>query len=566
MQYQLNNQKIIFKKNISENSYYAEFPYQENTLSLCLDKDSLINGKFYPAGNVDLPLYIGFNYFTVNSENLTILRYADSKFLMNEHYRPHFHYSVPMSLLNDPNGLVYDKKRGLYHLYYQYQGNYINGNECKTWGHCISTDLLQWKQLPNAIYPDQLGEAYSGSCVIDTDNSSGLFDETVSPESRIVALYTSFDGIERQCLAYSKDGGTSFEKYKHNPVIDNFENGKQKYTLGFRDPKVIKVKTKNYPNGIWLMVVAGEQARLFTSENLLDWTLNDEFVYPDGSKIISECPDFFPLHTQSGKEKWIFIGNDYNNGNSRIFYVIGDLQEKNGKFHFISETDGKNSLNLNPEAYASQTFYNDKENRRIMIAWLRDWVLFDGNMWKFEHTDQFSKYWLGTFTLPQELILTEIDSHYNLLLRPIKEIDLLRKKTTFSVTNKFINSISLPQSTLTEIEFCAKTKNFSSPFILKLLGNENEEIVISYNHVTNFFQLNKSKSLGASIPIYSFTTEYNDSFTFRILIDTSVLEIYLNNGEKTLSTQFYFQSTPKFNIEFNGLVEFLNVYELNKVI
>lgn len=80
MQYQLNNQKIIFKKDISENSYYAEFPYQENFLSLCLDTDSLINGKFYPAGNVDLPLYIGFNYFTVNSENLTILRYADSKF------------------------------------------------------------------------------------------------------------------------------------------------------------------------------------------------------------------------------------------------------------------------------------------------------------------------------------------------------------------------------------------------------------------------------------------------------------------------------------------------------
>ena len=569
MHYRIDSNQTIAERKISETSYYAEVPYSEEKLSLYLEENAVVNGNPQPQGEIEIPLYVGFNNITVNDEKLTILRYADESILMHEHFRPRFHYTVPISLLNDPNGLCYDKENDLYHMYYQYQGNYEEGKECKSWGHCVSRDLLHWKQLQNAIYPDALGEAFSGSCVIDEENTSGLFDSGTPKGSRIAALYTSFDGVERQCLAFSKDGGTTFEKYPGNPVIDNFENGKQKYTLGFRDPKVIRVKTKHYPNGVWLMVVAGEQARLFSSENLINWTLNDEFFYPDGEKIISECPDFFPMQTQDGEEKWVFLGNDYNDGNSRIFYVVGNLSEDEaGRLHFEAQTDGKNSMNLNPEAYASQTFYNDKKGRRIMIAWLRDWVLFDGTAWKFENINKYSKYWLGTFTLPQELFLTKENGEYRMLARPVEEVNFLRKSKIFSSVNSFMSSVIIRKTKFLDMEFRAKTDNFRNPLQLRISGENkesgeeiDEEVVITYDAGTRLFRLDKSKTPGAFVPVYSYITEKPDIFSFRLITDTSVLEIYLNDGEKVLSTQFYIRGKHRFELNFDGISEYLNAYE-----
>ena len=347
------------------------------------------------------------------------------------------------------------------------------------------------------------------------------------------------------------------------------QNGKQKYTLGFRDPKVIRVKTKHYPNGIWLMVVAGEQARLFSSENLINWTLNDEFFYPDGGKIVSECPDFFPMQTQDGEEKWVFLGNDYNDGNSRIFYVVGNLSEDEaGRLHFEAQTDGKNSMNLNPEAYASQTFYNDKKGRRIMIAWLRDWVLFDGTVWKFENINKYSKYWLGTFTLPQELFLTKENGEYRMLARPVEEVNFLRKSKIFSSVNSFMSSVIIRKTKFLDMEFRAKTDNFRNPLQLRISGENkesgeeiDEEVVITYDAGTRLFRLDKSKTPGAFVPVYSYITEKPDIFSFRLIADTSVLEIYLNDGEKVLSTQFYIRGKHRFELNFDGISEYLNAYE-----
>lgn len=564
MHYELDKKQVVCEKEITQTAHYAEVPFQEKHLSLYLHESVAVNGETKTAGQISLPLFVGFNRFHIGEEKLTVLRRASEENLMCEHYRPQFHYTVPMSLLNDPNGLVFDAEKGIYHLYFQYQANHVDGNECKSWGHCQSPDLIRWKTMPHAIYPDRFGEAYSGSCVIDEENTSGLFDESTPPLSRIVAFYTSFDGVEKQCLAYSKDGGITFEKYNNNPVIDNVKNGKQKYTLGFRDPKVIRLKSTAYPNGIWLMTVAGEQARLFTSHNLLNWTLNDEFVYPNGEKIVSECPDFFPMKTQNGQEKWVFIGNDYNNGNSRIFYVVGDLQEQDGKFRFIAQTDGNNSLNLNPEAYASQTFYNDVKNRKIMIAWLRDWVLFDGTMWKFEKPDLFSKYWLGTFSLPQELELVEKDGAYQMYTHPVDELKTLRTKTLFSAKGSISCPCTLSEERLTEIVFCAKNENIKKPFSLLIKGGENEEIRISYNAKTRLFQVDKSKSLGVSVPVYSYTVTPSSIFSLRLLADTSVLDIYVNDGEKALSTQFYFKDYPRFILDFEGKTEYVNAYTLQK--
>ncbi|MCK4745860.1 MAG: glycoside hydrolase family 32 protein, partial [Bacteroidales bacterium] len=216
--------------------------------------------------------------------------------LYREKDRPQFHFTSRRGWHNDPNGLVFYK--GTYHLFYQHNPlGWPWGN--MTWGHAVSKDLVHWKELVPAIYPDEQGTEFSGSGVIDWNNTSGFKEGEEEP---MVLIYTAAGGTSKwseeepftQCIAYSTDGGQTFTKYEGNPVLEHIVGGN-------RDPKVIWYE----PGKVWVMALylEGNTFGLFTSPDLKSWTPIQEVVIEDGS----ECPDFFPLALDGDRNnmKWV---------------------------------------------------------------------------------------------------------------------------------------------------------------------------------------------------------------------------------------------------------------------
>jgi len=204
--------------------------------------------------------------------------------LYNEKYRPQFHFTPRENWTNDPNGLVYYK--GEYHLFFQHNPSGINwGN--MTWGHAISKDLMHWREVRDAIEPDELGTIFSGSAVVDWNNTSGL---QTGKENVLVAFYTAAGKFAKpekpftQCIAYSNDRGRTWVKYKGNPVIGNMKDDDN------RDPKVIWYE----PAKRWIMALfldAGDEFALLSSEDLKKWDVIQYLMLPRAR----ECPDFFEL-------------------------------------------------------------------------------------------------------------------------------------------------------------------------------------------------------------------------------------------------------------------------------
>jgi fructan beta-fructosidase len=188
-----------------------------------------------------------------------------------EQHRPQFHFSPEKGWMNDPNGLVYYD--GTYHLFYQH---YPDSNVWGPmhWGHAISSDLVHWKNLPIALYPDSLGYIFSGSAVVDNTNTSGFQNGNEKP---LVAIFTYHDMAkekagridrESQGIAFSNDKGNTWIKYSGNPVIKN------KGDQNFRDPKVFWHETTKK----WIMPLAvGDHLEIFSSINLKDWVKDSVF-------------------------------------------------------------------------------------------------------------------------------------------------------------------------------------------------------------------------------------------------------------------------------------------------
>ncbi|MEU5282256.1 GH32 C-terminal domain-containing protein [Streptomyces asoensis] len=239
--------------------------------------------------------------------------------LYSETYRPQFHFTPEKNWMNDPNGLVYYK--GEYHLFYQYNpGGNAWGD--MSWGHAVSTDLVHWQQLPLALSHDDREMVFSGSAVVDEDNTTGFGTRKNPP---MVAVYTSHSkttGIQSQALAYSTDRGRTWTKYQGNPVIDIGSRD-------FRDPKVQWYE----PTRSWLMTVslsAEHKVRFYSSKNLKDWTRLSEFGPAGATGGVWECPDLFPLAVDgdTGHIKWVLVVNINPGGiagGSAAQYFIGDF-------------------------------------------------------------------------------------------------------------------------------------------------------------------------------------------------------------------------------------------------
>jgi len=308
--------------------------------------------------------------------------------LYQEMYRPQFHFTAEKNWLNDPNGLVFYK--GEYHLFFQHnpKGN-VWGN--MTWGHAVSPDLVHWKQLDNAIHPDELGTIFSGSAVVDWKNTSGFVKDGQPP---LVCIYTSAGKPYTQSIAYSLDGRT-FTKYEKNPVLNNIAGGN-------RDPKVIWHEGSKQ----WVMnlYVKKEQFDLFGSPNLKDWTALSTFAFKGGH----ECPDLFPvdLDGDAKKVKWIATSASGS-------YMVGDFD---GKSFRVQEGPFPS-----PFGYAVQTFSDEPKGRRIQIGWLRGAA---GVGRKAYPGMPFSQ----QMTVPAELTLKTTPNGLRLYRLPVKELEVLRGK------------------------------------------------------------------------------------------------------------------------------------------
>ncbi|WP_405535842.1 GH32 C-terminal domain-containing protein [Streptomyces sp. NBC_00075] len=237
----------------------------------------------------------------------------------SETYRPQFHFTPEKNWMNDPNGLVY--YQGEYHLFYQYNPNGNSWGDM-SWGHAVSTDLVHWTELPLALSYDDNEMVFSGSAVVDRDNTTG-FGTTENPA--MVAIYTSHNsttGIQAQSLAYSTDRGRTWTKYQGSPVLDIGSRD-------FRDPKVQWYA----PTNSWLMTVsmsAEHKVRFYSSKNLKDWQLQSEFGPAGATGGVWECPDLFPLAVDGDetKTKWVLVVNINPGGiagGSAAQYFVGDF-------------------------------------------------------------------------------------------------------------------------------------------------------------------------------------------------------------------------------------------------
>ena len=306
--------------------------------------------------------------------------------LYHEKYRPQFHFTSRRGWLNDPNGLVF--YQGVYHLFYQHNP-YGWGWGNMHWGHAVSHDLVHWEEVGDALYPDQLGTMFSGSAVVDWQNTTGFQDDDDLP---LVCMYTAAGEPYTQCLAYSTDGGETWLKYADNPVLGHIAGHN-------RDPKVIW----HEPSAEWVMALylVDYDYALFGSPDLKAWRKLCDVHIGDAT----ECPDFFelPVDGNPADTRWLFWGADGN-------YVLGnfngtDFTPESEVLHYAS---GGNS-------YAAQTWSDVPDGRRIQIAWLR--VNLPGMPFN------------QMMTFPCELTLRTTPEGIRLYSWPVQEIEALYQQT-----------------------------------------------------------------------------------------------------------------------------------------
>ncbi|MFI8961729.1 GH32 C-terminal domain-containing protein [Streptomyces sp. NPDC053493] len=255
---------------------------------------------------------------------------ADAGRPYTETYRPQFHFSPAKNWMNDPNGLVWFQ--GEYHLFYQYNPNGNTWGDM-SWGHAVSRDLVHWKELDLALPHDAEEMVFSGSAVVDHDNTTG-FGTKENPA--MVAVYTSHfknGGKQAQSLAYSTDRGRTWTKYAGNPVLDIG-------STEFRDPKVQWYA----PTRSWLMTVslsAEHKVRFYSSKDLKSWTHLSDFGPRNAVGGVWECPDLFPLPVDGDPQrvKWVLVVNINPGGiagGSAAQYFVGDFDGR----RFTADDDG----------------------------------------------------------------------------------------------------------------------------------------------------------------------------------------------------------------------------------
>ncbi len=448
----------------------------------------------------------------------------------HEQFRPQIHFSPEAHWMNDPNGMVYFNHT--YHLFFQYYpGGTVWGP--MHWGHAVSKDMIHWKQLSIALYPDSLGYIFSGSAVVDSNNTSGFGKNGKIP---LVAIFTHHDpkgadagknNFQNQSLAYSLDDGYTWTKYAGNPVLKN------PGITDFRDPKVSWYK----PGKKWVMTLATkDRITFYSSPDLKNWTKESEFGQSLGAHGgVWECPDLFPLKL-NGKTYWVLIVNLNPGGpnkGSATQYFVGQFDG-----HTFTATDTATKwLDYGPDEYAGVTWGNTG-NRRIFLGWMSNWSYA---------TRVPTSPWRSAFTVPRELHLTQYGSHTLLASTPVKELNGLKSKT-FSFKNIDIKRggtfTGLTGEVSGQYRIDLKTASVQD-FKFTFSNAKSEKLIVGYDKKANQYYIDRSQS-----GIVNFDKEFAGTSTaprlsaartikLTLVVDRASVELFADDGA-TVMTCIYF--------------------------
>lgn len=471
-----------------------------------------------------------------------------------ESFRPVYHHTPAYGWMNDPNGMFY--KDGLYHLYFQYNPyGAVWGN--MHWGHSTSTDLMHWKFEGCAIVPDAWGAIFSGSCVVDHENTAGFGKEAV------VAFYTSakstpWGDIQMQSMAYSLDNGKTFTKYEGNPILTSSEKD-------FRDPKVFWYA----PGKHWVMILAvGQHMEIYSSVNLKEWKKESEFGAMQGAHGgVWECPDLVEIPVEGTREKkWVLICNLNPGGpfgGSAAQYFVGSFDGKK----FVNESPTQTKwMDWGKDNYATVTWSNAPDGRCIALGWMSNWQ-YANNV----PTRQYR----SANTLARDLTLYREGQELYLKSTPSVEVKKARGKKvsipSFKVSEKheIVNLFEEKQGAY-EVEIVIQNAG-ASKIDFCLLNDKGEKVSMYYDLNRKQFVMDRSESgtvdFSKDFPAVTVApVNVDKELTLRLFVDRSSIEAFGEDG-KFVMTNLVFPSQPYvkmcFEADKNGYaVKALNVYKL----
>ena len=437
-----------------------------------------------------------------------------------EKYRPAYHHTPLYGWMNDPNGMFYisspsgnDGQAGAcdgeWHLCYQWNP-YGSLWENMTWGHSVSKDLVHWEALPTAIEPDAVGTIFSGSCVVDKDNTAGY------GKNAIIAFYTSAAEAQTQSMAYSTDNGRTFTKYEKNPVITSS-------VPDFRDPKVFWHGETNR----WIMMLAvGQEMQIYSSANLKDWQKESSFGSEYGNHGgVWECPDLLKIDN-----KWVLICNINPGGpfgGSATQYFVGDFDGK--KFTCESMPKVTKWLDYGKDHYATVSFSNAPEGRTTVLAWMSNW----------QYANQVpTKQFRSANSIPRDLGLFKDGEETYVSVVPSKEMLALRG-----------SKIKKPSPT------CEIIVDVKGAMELTLSNSKGEQVVMTYDAQQQTFAMDRTKSGDASFSdafaVMTTAPTHGALKQLRIFIDNSSIEAFASDGKMAM-TNLVFPSEPYNTIKVKG--------------
>ena len=483
--------------------YYVPLCLQEFDNEKGLMLDVHVNGTYRTDGGIST-----FSCW----KNMSFSDTFDMK--NREQYRPVYHHTPAYGWMNDPNGMFY--KDGVWNLYFQHNP-YGSQWENMTWGHSTSTDLVHWKFQGDPVQPDALGTVFSGSAVVDKENTSGF------GKGAVIALYTSAGESQTQSMVYSTDNGKTFTKYEGNPVITS-------NVPDFRDPHMFW----NEDIKKWNMILAaGQHMEIYSSDNLKDWKLESSFGETYGNHGgVWECPDLMKMKVRgTNKEKWMLICNINPGGpfgGSATQYFIGDFDGH--KFTCESKPEVTKWMDYGKDHYATVTFDNAPEGRRVAIAWMSNW----------QYANQVpTLQYRSDNSIPRDLGLFEYKGETYCSVVPSPEMTAARSK-------KATKSLS---------ESCEMVVNLKGNATITLSNDKGEKVVMLYDAKAETFSMDRTKSGKMDFSNdFAATTKaptYGKISQLRIFIDKSSIEVFDAEGKMAM-TNLVFPTKPYNKVTVKG--------------